>query len=151
MAIIHENLYQSDSLKNVDFSFYINKIIAQLFIAFDIDKERIKTKIRLSDVTLNINLAIPVGLIINELLTNSIKYAFPDNVEGEISIDFQNKDKNFILIISDNGIGFPEKIDLQRSNSLGLLLVNALTRQIKGNLEVIQEKGTKFILTFPHL
>jgi two-component sensor histidine kinase len=120
-----------------------------LFIAYDIDKERIKTKINLSDVSLNINLAIPVGLIINELLTNSIKYAFPDDIKGQIEIDFLHEKKNYVLSLADNGVGLPENMDMDKSDSLGLLLVNALTRQLQGKLEVIRDKGTRFILTFP--
>ncbi len=148
MALIHENLYQSDSLKDVDFSFFISKIILQLFTAYNINKDKISTKVNLSNVSLNINLAIPIGLIINELLTNSMKYAFPDNRSGEITIDFKYDQGKYTLIIADDGVGFPDDYDHNNSKSLGLLLVNALTRQVQGKLALESSKGTKFTLTF---
>ena len=93
-------------------------------------------------------MATPIGLIINELLTNSIKYAFPDNRSGEITIDFKYDQGKYILIIADDGVGFPDDYDHDNSKSLGLLLVNSLTRQVQGKLDLESSKGTKFTLTF---
>jgi len=96
----------------------------------------------------DINTTVPLGLILNELVTNSIKYAFPEGKSGEIKIEFNKKDDEFILIVSDNGVGFPKNIDFRETDSLGLQLVNNLTSQINGKVELNVKNGTEFTIKF---
>ncbi|MDO9627314.1 MAG: sensor histidine kinase [Methanobacteriaceae archaeon] len=95
-----------------------------------------------------INIAIPLGLIINELITNSLKHTFPDYRSGEISIDFHQKEDSLELSVKDEGIGFPEDLDYRSTRSLGLQLINSLTEQIDGQVEMDGNNGTSFKITF---
>ncbi len=147
MALIHDALYRSQDLSNIDFADYVRKLTTQIFISYGVNSNLIKFKINIKDVLLDINTAIPCGLIINELISNSLKYAFP-NGKGEISISFTYKNQVNTLCVKDNGIGFPKKIDLENSPTLGLLLVNSLTKQLDGTLKLGKVKGTSFKITF---
>lgn len=150
MALIHENLYQSHDLNNVNFSRYLDKLISNLFLVFHFDDKKITfKKILQEDISININLAVPAGLIINELLSNSLKYAFPEGKNGFILLEMKFADKTYHLTIEDNGIGLPEGFDYRNSNTLGLLLVHALVRQIHGEMEIARDPGTKFTIHFP--
>ncbi len=150
MALVHEKLYQTENLAKIDFEEYIRSLIRSLFISYGISHELIRLDIQIKDVLMNINTAIPSSLLINELLTNSLKYAFPDKRKGEISI-FMSPDesKTFNLIISDNGIGFPADIDHKNTDTLGMQLVDTLIIQLKGSLELIRDKGTTYRISFP--
>ncbi len=148
MALIHERLYQSDDLKRIDFSDYIKTLAQDLFRTYAADTSRINLKMDLETVLLDINTSIPLGLILNELLSNSMKYAFPDDEKGEIIIKLELKDDQHVLTVSDNGVGLPEELDLDKIDSLGLQLVNSLTNQIDGDLDLDRSHGTKFTITF---
>jgi PAS domain S-box-containing protein len=149
MALIHEKLYQSDNMAKVNFSDYVNSLITNLYSSYSINKEKVKLKVNLENVSFNIDTAIPLGLIINEVVSNSFKHAFPNDREGEIAIDINKlNDSHYQLKISDNGIGFKQKSTY--SNTLGINLVNALTEQIDGKLETYTDKGTTFIITFSY-
>lgn len=104
-----------------------------------------------SRIFLNLDTSIPAGLIINELVTNSIKHAFNDEKEGIIFINLYTKDNILFLEVSDNGKGFPKEVDFKNTNSLGLQLVNTLVEQLNGNIELKEneEKGTGFFINFP--
>ena len=104
--------------------------------------------INADDLFLDINRAIPCGLLINEMITNSIKHAFPGGRSGEIKIDFQKKDEEYVLIVQDNGIGFPRDLNLRKTESLGMQLINSLISQLEGELEVTSQNGTKFKIRF---
>jgi PAS domain S-box-containing protein len=147
MSLIHDALYRSKDLANIDFADYVRKLTTQIFISYGANSNLIKIKINIKDVLLNINMAIPCGLIINELVSNSLKYAFPKG-KGEISISFTYKDKVNTLRVKDNGIGILKEIDLENSSTLGLLLVNSLTKQLDGTLKLEKVKGTSFKITF---
>jgi two-component sensor histidine kinase len=149
MALIHEQLYQSTDLARIDFSNYIQSLAANLFSSYDFHSDAIALKVNVDNVFLGVDAAIPCGLIINELVSNSLKYAFPPGKEGEVSIDIyaSNKDE-LTLTVSDNGIGFPKNLDFKNTESLGLQIVVALTNQLGGTVELNREIGTKFEIIF---
>ncbi|MBN2460931.1 MAG: PAS domain S-box protein [Candidatus Cloacimonetes bacterium] len=149
MAFIHENLYQSKNFKDIDFSHYINLLLNQLFITYGISHKRIKLHVEIEKIFLNINLAIPLGLIINELVTNSLKYAFPEKRTGMIRVKLNKVRDKYILQVEDDGIGLPEEWKIQTTKSLGLQLVKTLIRQINGNIQSAGKKGTCFRIDFP--
>ncbi len=149
MALIHEKLYQSKDLARIEFSEYIRDLVASLFCSYEIKSNAIALKIDADEVFLGIDVAIPCGLILNELVLNSLKHAFSNCDSGEIHIQlYSNKENDFIFIISDNGIGFPQKIDFRNTESLGLQLVNTLTNQLGGTIELNGKDGTEFKITF---
>lgn len=148
MALIHEYLYQSSDLKRINFGEYINKLSINLFRTYIINPGLINLNIDAEDIMLDINIAIPLGLILNELLTNVMKYAFPDGRRGGINIKFHSIDNEYTLIVSDDGIGFPDGLDYKNTGSLGLRLVNNLTDQIDGRIELEKNYGTTFKIRF---
>ncbi|MCP4608052.1 MAG: PAS domain S-box protein, partial [Planctomycetes bacterium] len=149
MALVHERLYRSPDLARIDFAEYIRDLTTYLFRAYGVNSRQTKLKIKVADVTLGIDTAIPCGSIINELVSNSLKYAFPTGQPGQISIDLQLlADRRFALLVSDNGIGFPEELDFRKTKSLGLRLVNTLVRQLNGTIELKHDAGTKFKIMF---
>ncbi len=143
MSLIHEELYQSDSLARIDFNDYVNRQLSHLLSSYNAEAIILNTDIQ--DVYLSIDTAIPTGLIINELVSNSLKHAFPDN-QGKIDVSMYQKDK-IKLTISDNGIGLPD-MDFTNTNSLGMQLVNSLVKQIKGTIELHRDEGTTWEITF---
>lgn len=151
MALIHERLYQSTDLKSIDIGDYIRNLAADIFDTYVIDPDQINLMVRVDDIRLDTNTAIPLGLIINELLTNSLKYAFPNDKKGNITIELNKNDDKFTLIIKDDGIGFPSDLDYKNTETLGLELVNSLTQQVNGNMELISADGTEFRITFEEL
>jgi PAS domain S-box-containing protein len=149
MAIVHQKLYQSKSLSKIDFHDYINQLLMHLFQVYTIDNEVISLYVKTKDVSMGIDTAIPCGLIINELVSNSLKYAFPDGRKGNIEIEMKKSGVYmFVLTVSDDGIGLPGNIDFRNTVSLGLQLVITLTEQLDGTIELNQENGTKFTITF---
>jgi two-component sensor histidine kinase len=149
MALIHEKLYQSNNMANINFSEYVNSLISNLQQSYSFRRDRIIVNKNIENVSFNIDTAIPLGLIINEILSNTYKHAFPIGGEGIINITIKTIDKNqYILDISDNGIGLPQGFDIENNKSLGLKLVNVLTDQIGGKLEIGSEIGVRFTITF---
>jgi len=149
MSLIHEKLYQSKDLARIDFAYYIRGLIVHLFQSYRVDTNLISLKTYVEDIYLDINRAIPCGLIINELVTNSIKHAFPGGKKGEISVRLHlNKQGKIALVVSDNGVGFPEDIDFLNIKSLGMQLVNDLTQQLEGTIEFDRKGGTTFNIVF---
>ncbi|NJD51947.1 MAG: PAS domain S-box protein [Candidatus Methanoperedens sp.] len=149
MSLVHEKLYHSRDLRNIDFGEYINDLGASLFQSYNIHPENIKLNINVNNIYLDIDHAIPTGLIINELITNSLKYAFPKDIKGEITIIFRSKGEILQLVVGDNGIGFPKDLDFRKTRSLGLHLVTILTEnQLHGKIDMNSNKGTEFIIEF---
>lgn len=148
MAMIHERLYQSTDLKNIGFNEYITTLANDLYRTYVKDPGSVDLILEIEDVKLDINVAIPLGLILNELITNSMKYAFPEGKKGKITIVFHKKGDEFLLKVSDNGVGFPEDLDYKNTDSLGMQIVTNLTRQIDGELELDRTEGTTFKITF---
>jgi len=153
MALIHQKLYQSKSLSQIDISVYIQSLVADLIRSLNSNTRRISVEVKIEEVLLNMDTAIPCGLIINELFYNSIKYAFPGNRQGVIRIELtkDGQSDELSLTISDNGIGLPENLDYQNTETLGLQLVGMLTRQLDGSLELQRGEGTTFNLHFREL
>lgn len=154
MALIHEQLYQSHNLEKVSFTDYLTHLAHNLFGSYNINPHLIKLKLEIADISLDLDTAIPCGLLINELISNSLKHAFVKKPAGQISIKFDAIDKNQLCLeVSDNGIGLPANFHLEQSNSLGLRLIRSLTSQIKGGLEIKTDPnfGTLFKITFPQL
>lgn len=149
MGLIHEKLYKSDDLSKIDFAKYIRSLVTQLFRAFNLDPEKIKLNFMMDSAHFDIDTAIPLGLLINELITNSFKHAFPAGREGEIKIRLKaDKKGGVVLNIGDDGIGFPKDLDFRNTESLGMQLVNDLVNQINGRVELDRAKGTSFKITF---
>ncbi|MDF5711061.1 MAG: PAS domain S-box protein [Nostoc sp. S4] len=153
IALIHEKLYQSQDLARINFGEYIRDLVASLFTAYEVNEDTITVSINIDEgVLLGLDTAIPCSLIIHELVSNSLKYAFPADKHGLICIELhQNNDNNFILRVSDDGIGLPSNFDLQKVASLGLQLVDALTSQLGGTLKIKGEMGVESQLKFPSI
>ncbi len=152
MALVHERLYQSQDLARIDFAEYARNLANYLFRSYGINTNVIQPKISVDDVFLGVDTAIPCGLIINELVSNSLKHAFPDGRAGEIRIELRAGDEGqFTLMISDNGVGFPAGLDFRDGGSLGLQLVNALVDQLEGTAELDRRGGTAFKIAFAAL
>jgi PAS domain S-box-containing protein len=150
IALVHEKLYQSKSLDRIDYSDYLNKITNYLFEAYNVNRAQIVCNVNAANMYVDINQAVPCSLILNEMLTNSLKYAFPSGRKGEITIDFVADATNYILKYHDNGIGIPEGVTFERAESLGMQLINGLTRQIDGTVDMQRGDGATFIVKFPH-
>ncbi len=149
MAMIHEKLYDTKDLANIDFSAYLKHMLKDMFMSYNLTSDQITLNIDENDVTLRINSAIPCGLIINELVSNSLKHAFPDNMKGEIHVALNAYSKDEIeLLVRDNGIGIPESLNIKAADTLGMNLVNALIKQLQGTIEINREKGSEFRITF---
>jgi two-component sensor histidine kinase len=148
MALIHQKLYQSHNLALVSMPEYIDEIVDHLMESFN-RRASVRAVLTVAATELDVSLATPIGLIINEAVTNSLKYAFPANRPGIITIAFQSiADQTYQLSISDNGVGMPIGMDLERSHTLGLTMIRGLSRQIGGQLQIRQESGVQIILEF---
>jgi len=150
MSLIHEKLYQSKDLTHINIADYIKNLITDLFYSYAMEKEDIQQILEINDTDLNIETALPCGLIISEIISNSLKYAFPDK-KGGIFLSLKRSNDKFSLLISDNGIGFPEDIDFKNSDSLGLQLVNNLVGQLDGEIQLDNSEGTKYQIIFQEL
>ncbi|MBD2663290.1 signal transduction histidine kinase [Richelia sinica FACHB-800] len=151
MALIHEQLYQSPNLAQIDFHTYITNLTDNLFRSYGMSQGLIRRQIETNNIYLSLDVAVPCGLIINELVSNSLKYAFLNVQNGKVTIHLHpNDDHTVTLSVSDNGIGIPENLNWENSRSLGLRIVNNLTRQLKGNIRFESNCGTSFHITFAH-
>jgi len=152
MAMIHEKLYKSRNFSEINFADYIRSLVSDLFYSYGVDSNRVKTIILLEEVMMGLETAIPCGLIVSELVTNTLKYAFPHQEKGEFKIELHSDSDGFYdLIISDDGVGMPENINFDETDTLGLQLVNSLVNQLEGTIELSRDKGTKFNIKFKEL
>jgi two-component sensor histidine kinase len=149
MALIHERLYKSTDLKRIDMGDYIRTLANDLFHTYITNAQKIQIKMDVEDIMVDINTSIPLGLIINEIITNALKHAFPNDMQGTILISFHRVGDKLKLEVSDDGVGFPKDLDYKNTSSMGLQLVNSLSNQIDAELNVVMEKGTSFQITFP--
>jgi two-component system, sensor histidine kinase PdtaS len=148
MALIHEKLYQTDNLNQIHFAEYILDLSNFLFRSYGVDPARVKLNVE-SQAFLNIDTAIPCGLIVSELISNALKYAFPQQEHGAISIETKQSNGMFELKVQDDGVGFPENLDFRNTQSLGMRLVNTLAKQLQGSIEMNRSPGTIFRIFFP--
>lgn len=146
MALIHEKLYKSD-LSNLELGDYLISLSKEIFDAYN-STNNIDLKINVDTVYVDVDTAIPLALVVNELITNSIKYAFPNGESGTINISLKNLGDNAILTIGDDGIGLPKDMEIEKTNTLGMQLLNNLTKQINAKLTVLTQKGTNFKIEF---
>jgi PAS domain S-box-containing protein len=150
MALIHEKLYQSPDLAEVDLAEYVDNLTAYLVRAYRFSEARVSLKLETEPVRLRIDAAIPCGLIMNELVSNALKHAFPEGCQGAITVTVKEEEPGQVtVIVSDDGVGLPSDIDWRTTSSLGLRLVNTLTRQLQGSLAVQTAGGTSFHISFP--
>ena len=149
MSMLHEILYRSENLARVNFAGYISQLCAQLAKSFGTAARRIELKYRIENASLAMDQAVPCGLIINELVTNAMKYAFPASQGGQISIEMTASGSHVILQVSDNGVGLPENVDAHRAGSLGLKLVHILAEQLRGTIAATSQGGASFTIRFP--
>jgi two-component sensor histidine kinase len=151
MALIHEKLYQATDFTRINFREYISNMIRILYQSYGIPQQRIRFHMNIENTPLGIDNAIPCGLIINEIITNSLTHAFPDKSSGNIWIDMHRLPKELIhLSVKDDGIGLPKKFDVEKSNSLGLYLIKMLTEyQLRGSVSLNSKQGTEIVIEFP--
>ena len=148
MSLIHQKLYQSDNSTDIDMSVYLPDLLNYLRDSFD-TRQRIRFRSDIENIRLDISVAVPVGLILNEAITNSIKYAFPQNASGEINIQMiKTGGKMVRLSIADNGIGLPPDWNNMLNNSLGLKLMKGLSEDIHGRFSIVNKEGTKVVIEF---
>jgi two-component sensor histidine kinase len=150
MAMIHEKLYQSDSFSKINFKNYAERLVRDIFFSYGIKSHSIVPVLDIEDIKIGIDTAIPLGLIINELVTNSVKYAFSE-YKGTIKIEFKSSADGLELIVADDGIGLPKDFNFENTKTLGLQLVNSLVKQIDGKIKLDISNGTEFKITFKEL
>lgn len=149
MALVHEELYKSTNLASIDFADYVEKLVNFLFISYLADPGRITLTIDVEHLPMDIDMAIPCGLIISELVSNALKYAFPDGRQGEITIRLTTgEDGRISLLVADNGVGLPPGLDFRNPETLGLQLVTMLTKQLLGEIGMSVTQGTSWKLSF---
>ena len=160
IAGIHETLYSSPDLANISFTDYMDQLIRGLFAFYHLSASKIDLQIDTDDIVLDITQAIPLGLIVNELLTNVLKHAFPEGRTGTVWVSFRYlpepsasertlDEGSAVLTVEDNGVGLPEGFDIQHQDSMGVYLVRVLTRQLRGSVQVLQHERTQFRVVFP--
>ncbi len=149
MSAVHETLHGSEKLSEINLKSYLSKITTSIFQTYSTDHRKVKLNSKVEDSPISINQAYPLGLIINELISNSLKYAFPDEKEGEVNVNMKVLDKDIQLTVMDNGSGMPENVDWKNSKTLGLKLVRTLVEnQLDGSIDMESNNGTKFTIKF---
>ena len=148
MSFIHESLYQTQNFEVVNFTDYIITLSKNLIHSYSVNLDKIKLNLNLDKLFLTLDVSIPCGLIINEIISNSLKYAFPNNQDGDIFLTLKENNNKICIEIGDNGIGIPNNIDIKHTETLGLQLVDTLVEQINATLVLDKSKGTKFLIEF---
>jgi two-component sensor histidine kinase/tetratricopeptide (TPR) repeat protein len=149
IALVHQNLYQTDNLSTIEIKTYLEMLVKNIEKSQNTQNQKIDLALNVDDSTVDIDTAIPLGLILNELITNAYKYAFKDKLQGLIRIEFHQKAKDFFLQVQDNGIGIPSNFDINKTKSLGLNLVRGLVRQLNGVMDFKSNtEGTVFTIHF---
>ncbi|MEG5031577.1 PAS domain S-box protein [Microcoleus sp. AT3-D2] len=152
MALIHEKLYRSTNLAQINFGEYLEDLVSNLFHSYNISNNQIQLQVLADPISLNLETATPCGLIANELVSNTLKHAFPDGTTGTVSVEcYQTGDQEINLLVKDNGIGFPQNLDFRKTHSMGFQVVCTLTEQLEGTIEISREFGTSFHLKFNEL
>ena len=150
MALIHERLYRSQDMARVDFSEYVRQLADDLYHTYKVSDDDIRLVVDVDVPPLPIDLAIPCGLLLNELMSNCFKHAFPDGTAGTIRVSFARAGGDHLLSVADDGVGFPPGTDFRDTPSFGMQLVNTLADQLGGELELTTGPGTTFAVRFPH-
>ncbi len=150
MSLIHQNLYKKDNLIGIEMNDYLKSLCRNLFDTYNINSDRILLILEIDDLNLDVDTVVPLGLIINELITNSLKYAFPDEHSGEISISLKKDSGMLILKVRDTGIGL-NPMEVKAGNSFGYSLINAFVKKLKAEMSLISENGTTVIISLKEI
>ncbi len=148
MALVHEQLYQSDRLSRIDMGGYLKALCDKLYDVYRISPLRIGLEFGIDDIRFDVDTAIPVALLVNELVSNSFKYAFPGDVKGVVSIGLRKADGEYRLSVKDDGVGIPGEFNIEESETLGHQLIASLTSQLRGSIERLDGPGTGFLIAF---
>lgn len=148
MALVHEQLYCSENFASIDLKSYITKLASYLLLTYAGNTTDIKLHLQIEDVSLPLERTIPLGLLVNELVTNAFKYAFPQH-KGTVTLGLSKQEKMLKLVVADDGVGLPQGVDIFNLGSLGMQLVESLVEQIEGNLSYHSTNGTEFVISFP--
>jgi PAS domain S-box len=148
MALIHEKLYSSGTLSEIEFAGYVGSLIKELLQMYHVAPDAVTITTDIEDVRFGVDIAMPCALILNELVSNCLKYAFPDGRVGEVIVGMQYADGTYTLTVADNGVGFPADVDFRATGSLGMQLVTALVDQLDGTIDMNRENGTSFVISF---
>jgi two-component system, sensor histidine kinase PdtaS len=149
IALFHEKLYQSRDLARIDVGEYLRGVVTGLFATYGADPGNVSLRVEAEDVPLDVDGAISCGLIVNELVSNALKYAFPDGRRGEVRVGLRREGSDVVLEVVDDGTGLPADLDLDDPGTLGLKLVSILAEQVRGTIEVRRSPGTRFLIHFP--
>jgi PAS domain S-box-containing protein len=149
MALVHEKIYQSEHISEIDITEYISFLAKYLFDFYGTDKRSIKLVLEGECIKVGINTAVPLGLIINELISNSLKHAFPGGCAGKIMIFTEKNDDGIVIRVKDNGVGIPEHVDPCNTESLGLMLIQSLSEQLGATISLDRKCGTSYTITIP--
>jgi len=151
MSLIHEELYSSQDFSHINLSEYIQNLTKELLTSHIEDPGRVKLTVNVEDVRMELETAIPLGLLINEIVANSVNHAFPNEQKGKIIVELERDGNAFILKMSDDGIGIPEDIDFKKAETLGFQLINSLVNQLDGQIEMHTNNGTRYTVKFKEL
>jgi two-component sensor histidine kinase len=149
IALVHEKLYNSKDMTKIDFAHYLNDLTRYLFYTYNINRQLVRLHLQVGEIHLGIDTAVPCAMIINELVSNSLKHGFPDGREGEITVSLNaNAEGKHVLFIKDTGIGVPPGFDILSSASLGIQIVLSLIKQIRGTIEIDGNGGLSIKIAF---
>ncbi|MBU2648464.1 sensor histidine kinase [bacterium] len=149
MSAVHEMLYESEQLSEIDLKTYLSKLTDTIFQTYSIDHRKVNLTSDIGDASISINQAYPLGLVVNELISNSLKYAFPNDKKGDITVVMRKLNSLLTLTVKDNGVGIPDTMDWKNAGSLGLNLVRTLVEnQLGGSLDMEKNNGTTFTIQF---
>ena len=141
MAIIHQHLYQDGNVRAIKMNEYIHTLTDNLFASYNVDPKKITLSTEIENINLDIDTVIPIGLIINELVSNSLKYAFKGQSAGTLNITLKDKADHLELLVKDNGNGFPVGLNANRQHSFGLQLISAFAQKLKAKLDIYNDNG----------
>ncbi|MEG3224214.1 MAG: hypothetical protein BME94_01490 [Methanobacteriales archaeon Met13] len=148
MSLIHEKMYQSPDMTRISLGGYIQNLANQLINFYEVNVDDVELEVNVDEIFLTLDNLIPLGLIVNELVSNCLKHAFPDGRKGKVSIQLWSQNEKNVLTVADNGVGLPTDFDISKTDSLGLRIVQTLTLQLSGKLDIKKSPGAKFIVTF---
>lgn len=146
MGLIHQNLYQEDNLKGIDMQEYFKKLIDSLFHSYNISPENVRLTSEVDPLNLDVDTVIPLALILNELITNALKYAFIESKQGHLHVELRQQDAFLHLLVQDDGIGFPEDVKMQQSDSFGYELIGMFADKLEAEIEILNGKGAGILL-----
>jgi len=143
MSLLHQNLYQKDNLSGVPIADYLPKLCRSLFDTYNINGDQVKLTTEIEPIKLNIETVIPLGLIVNELITNALKYAFPNGRQGEINIQFKEMDKGLLMVVQDDGVGFQKTEPGESHEGFGHSLIGAFKQKLNADIQFINNGGAR--------